>query len=279
MLVVQGVHATISVDPTGSTATIVLSAKLGGHFRFYGSSLPTSARTEEPSITTTSTFTDGIQKGKAGVIAITFGVPKSNTEGVCIPVLWPDGDQEPKVEHTKPFIPEHNRLGQIDNTGVITVVAKNCSFSTWKQKNPGDPLCVPDGNLLCRYLAGDASEEDVLAAAEAEVEEQSAREELPGLKSRIESFEQDRRAVIARMAQDLIIEFGIEPTNLDIRPLFTAYQYEARARLRKVSAKYDALFLEMLRVERILNEHWWNHPFDSLKKAAREAVTVMRGNR
>lgn len=63
---------------------------------------------------------------------------------------------------------------------------------------------VPDASLICRYLVGKATKEDVLAAAHEVEEEQSAREQLPRVQDNLCLLQEHHRVLgaICKTLQD-----------------------------------------------------------------------------
>lgn len=90
-----------------------------------------------------------------------------------------------RIDLENHWVPVPGRLGQalFDGGAACIQVAIGSDVYTTNPDRVGKSgyRYVPDANLLCRYLVGEATAEEVEAAASAHIEEQNAREQVPKL--------------------------------------------------------------------------------------------------
>ncbi|MEN9614091.1 MAG: hypothetical protein RLZZ347_398 [Candidatus Parcubacteria bacterium] len=188
-------HMEISVKVLGTSAespivTAVISGMSIGGFgateskiKFLGSSCASSVlpgtATEAPTLCGLSSFTIQVEKEKPAVIALVTDVRQCagkrvthRVDASLIPVCWNNGMLE--VKHQIPFVSKIDCLGQIISDD-LTVVVGAKRFSTCHKTMFGDDstrqkmqrlqaegyAIVPDGNLLCRFLVGEATLDEV----------------------------------------------------------------------------------------------------------------------
>lgn len=163
---------------TQNEGCILLSGVQEDQIVLVGSTMPTSLRTG----TTSSMFILHPVPEQSGMVAINvisgrFGdkrYPK-NFE-FMLSVTWQD---KPFVDLENQFVPAPGIYGQAVREH-MEVRIDNVVYTDYEHlcgQNPKTRL-VPDPDLLCRYLASQATAEEVIAAAEARTEEVSLREAL-----------------------------------------------------------------------------------------------------
>lgn len=78
--------------------------------------------------------------------------------------------------------------GDLDGIHGLRVLIDGVYYTSVQDRKPSDERYVPNTNLLVSYLTGDASKDDVIAAAEAHVAEVTAREQLEKCKVQLDGF-------------------------------------------------------------------------------------------
>lgn len=153
-------------------------------------------------------------KNKKGVVAVKIRYQRPGKSGQCgwlyylLPLAY---SQEPFAELNTlrhPFLPSvDNCLAQLCETGLFVTVgekrfvapdfgaliseqAKNTTAAWAEQRGI---RIVPDANLLCRFLVGGATLEQVEAAAEAIEQEQAWPAQRDELKQQIAALEQEQK--------------------------------------------------------------------------------------
>jgi hypothetical protein len=156
---------------------------------------------------------------KEGMIAVYFssGMGRDNFEGeLLLPVFMKDG--VPFVDLKEPWVPFKGRLGQAHRFGIEVMIRGKVYTTVDVSGLPPDhswmrykrDYCVPDGNIVCKYLVGEVDADAVIAAATKHEEEVSASERLPELerelartRQQLEEVSKDRRRLSDRYTEVL----------------------------------------------------------------------------
>lgn len=161
--------------------------------RLLGSTLPTSAI---PQISGWGNDSLVIYpEGKDGIIAIVVqvlfkgknGWNDSNDFTAFLRVI-PQKDGSVYLNLEDQWFPA-KRVGQLTVHGMDVRIG-NKTFSTRSGCAP-EAIAFPDGNLLCKYLFGEASAGEVITAATESKLEENARKQLPKLVARINELENE----------------------------------------------------------------------------------------
>lgn len=222
----------VSPAPEGvNTVTVVITGNSHGGFaethsklRFLGASCHSSVLSgtgaDQPIGRGISSFTIQVEKEKSAVIALVTDVCASvgkrvthRTEACLIPLCWNNGVLE--VKHHTPFVSKTDCLGQIIGDD-LTVVVGAKRFSTCNTTMFGDDstrqkmqklrtngyAIVLDGNLLCRFLVGEATLDEVEKAVVAEpVDVAKLQEQNALLSLQVETLKVEKESVIKRVNQ------------------------------------------------------------------------------
>lgn len=155
--------------------TVVLTRK-SGNMIVVGTSVPITVR---PGGNGVHSFGVCPQKDKSGVVAVSVRVDRGKHDcdwlDFMLPVSWKD--DKPFVNLEDVWIPSADRLGQVVEQH-INLCVEDQWFTTYEYGAESQTRYLPDPNLACRYLVGDATAEDVIAAAEEARAEASVRDQL-----------------------------------------------------------------------------------------------------
>lgn len=182
----------------GEHGSVLLSvASTSSMINFIGASCPASVGPITHGLTS---VTVAPQKGKKGLVALQvwhkpIGGHDPNRD-LCY-LLPTTHDSRPFVELADPFIPTADHLAQLMDSGLLVTVGDEkfvapnfCSDNAdglaemkalWAKQ---ETKVVNDPNLLCRFLAGDATLEEVSAVAKAS----QSVEDLPAKYAALESL-------------------------------------------------------------------------------------------
>ena len=186
------------------SGVILVQGFASTHVTVLGSNLPVSTGSRQD----VSQFSLVVTKGQKGVVAVRATTTRHNKKGQAesfaflIPVRWDEGSEKPHVGLVDPFVPDPDRLGQASYDG-LEVRSGDEVFVTWNP-NPTEESNyrrVTDGNLLCRFLVGEATLDEVRAAADDLVAEESARARLMELEKQVEAWEKVYELDNARILQ------------------------------------------------------------------------------
>ncbi|MDO8512769.1 MAG: hypothetical protein Q7S57_05860 [bacterium] len=179
-------NAKVSKGPAKRTISL---GSPQGNITLIGSSLPVSCRPGDE----VSSLTIRPDPEAVGVIAVSVydrGRTKEASERIaCLFAVGHTTDGESRINLENAFECDGERLGEAHWEGFVEVwvgVESYHSFNTDKfpqYKRSG--RYVPDPNLLCRYLVGTASADEVKAAALKVEEDQTELEELRAKVSRL----------------------------------------------------------------------------------------------
>lgn len=163
----------------------VLLTCYGSECRVFGATVPVSSLPGEGALVRMAHLPHGQDRG---LIAVAVYHQRSGDRiwSGCILELTRDKDGLAYVNLEHPWVPEGEQIVQVDQLGIhLTDAASGERFTTseYLAKKYGLRY-VPDGDLLMRCLAGSATVDEVRAAAQAQVEEQSMREQLAELEGR-----------------------------------------------------------------------------------------------
>ncbi len=171
--------------------TIFLSCKFESDgIRLFGTTVQTSiAPNQSSSLVGDKNLTIYPEEGKEGVIAICVVRASSNQRWLYSPALlrieWrknTEGKFFPYIDLEECWVPA-NRICHVSGEG-LEVVLGGKRFSTHNYRKEGakghrlDPLYVPDGNVICKYLFGTLHSSDVLHAAVQHTLEPTMRERV-----------------------------------------------------------------------------------------------------
>lgn len=177
------------VTPEG---LLVLEAMGPSQIDFFGASTEASAAPNTGALTNLTVRAPGDEG--FGVVALRVRDRRGRNE-VHYPLLLGMTHAEanmaepprPRIELERQAELASDALGQVTWHGIQVIIRGQC-YSCEASGRPAYALHVPDPNLLCRFLAGHATEDDVRAAAEEQTAELSAREELEQLRREITRF-------------------------------------------------------------------------------------------
>lgn len=165
--------------------SVILEGKLANDFTFIGSTFPDVGA--EPGSTELHSLlmTPPQKNDEKGLIAVIVGTNQfSGKMGYYdyIPffLVVSRVGEEPRIDLDNVFIPPQGRLGRIkNNPSAIEVFIDG----VWLSSDPNDKerRIVPDTTLLCKYLAGLASADEVLAAASELIRQQNLDEKYQAL--------------------------------------------------------------------------------------------------
>lgn len=164
----------------GSDPTIVLTSSQG-NITLIGSSVPVSCRPGDnvASLTITPWMT------RPGVVAVTVfdrGRGRGVADWVSYLLVVGFSGEIPRINLETVFECKGDRLGQAHKGAFIEVLINNDWYHSLDVVKYPIPKrsghYVPDPNLLCRYLVGDASADEVKAATQKHTEEQMELEQL-----------------------------------------------------------------------------------------------------
>lgn len=191
----------VAVCSKNSEGGFVLEAKANRRLRILGSSLPHSGMLDMP----VSFANFCIAKGGEGLIVLTVIGDGRYEPSFAVHVSWPaSGASQPQVNLDARYAPRPNRLFQVTQVdagidskparlevtlenGVIAVSKQRYSIHTSTVCDPErNCLLVPDTDLLCRYLIGDADLPAIEAYAEGWAVEAPARVTLAQVKRELE---------------------------------------------------------------------------------------------
>ncbi|MFA5070459.1 MAG: hypothetical protein WC528_04220 [Patescibacteria group bacterium] len=169
--------------------TLGLSAKGSSTIFFIGSSFETSVRTGD----FVRGFTVCAPTGKSGTIALCVISPGNHSSHYYGYILSVENGH---IDLVKPWLALPEKMCHVAET-TLTVKIRGkyfCSGTLPINENP-DTLFVPDGNLLCRYLAGEIRASHVIAAAVERKLEMSARDKLAKLETELEEANNAQRYI------------------------------------------------------------------------------------
>lgn len=165
---------TATVSPAGDA--VLLTCLHAGKLQVLGGSVPIAGK-HQHNLTSVAIVP---QAGTPGVVAVAafsnMGPHKGGEWFGFLLAVEMGADGKPHIDLDTPFIPSAERLGSADSTGVQVEIGDTGFTSFEYAKWTRNTRHVPDADLLCRYLVGQASADDVQAAAEATAAEISARE-------------------------------------------------------------------------------------------------------
>lgn len=180
--------AQLKFKPSNDGAILVSGL---GHtdFRINGSSMPNSA-TDQSKYVDVATFTAPSDKKSYGVLAIYARDHDSKKEkniSFLLAITWKDG--KPDIDEQSPWVSPADRLGQAYYDCVSVKVGDVVYISSEEVAKKHGYKYVPDGNLICKFLAKDV-ELDALEKAVQEVEKKKSKQE-----KLVESLENARDAL------------------------------------------------------------------------------------
>lgn len=161
--------------------------------RVLGTTIPVSVVLEKDG----ASFTAHLPKSAVGdgLVAVALHNEKAWDGGVL--AITANADGHAHTDPDRSWVPGGKVMVHVERNGVfVTDVAYGMRFTTSKFDAKDEWTYVPDGNLLMRYVAGLVPLDEVRKAAQAQVEEKSARErlaeverELPALRQAAERLE------------------------------------------------------------------------------------------
>ena len=182
----------------------------GTMIRLLGSTFPTSVQADGHS-TGHPQVTLYPEKGQNGLVAVAVVIshnPKAMAHFISafLEVTWKnkDGNDYPFVDLDKPWI-SADRVGQTTSHDIEVMLPGGKRFCTydhfgWKHNEGKNlPTCVPDGDLLCRYLWGTAHASDVLHAAVQHKLEPTAKKRVEELTNEVRRFQAAQSVWIRNM--------------------------------------------------------------------------------
>lgn len=179
----------IAIVPSKEQGTISIQVKGEVIMRIIGASLPI------PCASYSQLITLPIAIKASGIDVVAIMLERKDILGGKH-IGWSSFPFILKIDHTKPeskealeFEVAFDRVAGIDRDGMLNVIIGEKRY-WWKPYLKADNVnkeiggYVPDPNILCRFIAGTATPDEVQNAATAFVEEQQARLELPVLKEK-----------------------------------------------------------------------------------------------
>ena len=128
---------------------------------------------------------------KEGIVALSIAAQESNGKqswtryyDFILSVRSPKGGK-PVIELSEFWIPPAERLPEIVEHSALVVRAGGEVFTNSRHKFPEPTHFVPNPNLLCKFLVGEVTSDDLWAAATAHEKEMSAREMISELERTI----------------------------------------------------------------------------------------------
>jgi hypothetical protein len=167
-------HAHVGVKVSGSKQSALIERTSNGRLVVLGATMPVSTPFGEAVDSFAIRRTD-----EKGLIALQKFGPEPYQAFISV-----DWSKAKPIELETLWIPQDDRLGQIVNNHIV-VLTPSIVYSTkkWASSSYKQLLCyVPDGELLCRFLIGLATEEDVEAAIQERVRQENLAEEVDWLR-------------------------------------------------------------------------------------------------
>lgn len=140
-------------------------------------------------------------KDKQGVVAVSIRIDKGKRDcewlDFMLPVLcWKEG--KPFVDLDNVWIPSADRRGQAVSQHInLCIDDEWFTTSTYRGQysKEKDMRYVPDPNLALRYLVGDATAQEVIAAAEEAKAEASAQEQLKAVQEELKLLQEQKESL------------------------------------------------------------------------------------
>lgn len=158
----------IGARTSGNTVTIFPIVEGGAGLYFGGASVQVNAIPKD--LRKLSSLTAVIEKGKKGIVAVCVSYDHGKSreeESFFLQVKNETGTAE--IDLTDPWYPEADRLGQVHAYGYVTALVEGkwyCSEESDARKM--NALYLPDGNLLCQYIANDIPAQKIFDAVSGE---------------------------------------------------------------------------------------------------------------
>ncbi|MDD4900903.1 MAG: hypothetical protein PHS62_02195 [Patescibacteria group bacterium] len=181
-------------------SVFVLPDFSGAHIRLLGASCKTDIA---PSGNWVDSVTFFPATGRSAIVALMVRnaekSPGDWNRSFFLKITWREG--KPWINLDEAWVSPADRPGHASEWGVtvqINDVTYSSVFSDEKRQSPTRRF-VRDGNLLCRYLIGDATTDEVQAAAQAFQEEQAWPAKYAALEQQCaEAAEEEAKAWVAR---------------------------------------------------------------------------------
>lgn len=168
-------------------SNVLIHCHSDGSLRVFGATVPVSAVIGGDGV---QSFMAHLPEGQdRGFIAVCVYRPNWS-DGAILEVSRGD-DRCAYVNLEEAWIPGGAQIVQVDRSGLhVMDVRSGMRFTTHESTAKWHGwMHVPDGSLLLSFVAGEKTVDDVRAAAQAHVEEQSARERLAEVEPRLARVE------------------------------------------------------------------------------------------
>jgi hypothetical protein len=193
------VRATVQHD--GQNVCLEVKAPNHNHMRVIGSTMPVSVRIGGDA---TSFYAQRTGQRDVLALAVYIGSGEASRGGtwICNMVNVDWSKSTGQVELDAAFESFPNRLPQV-TFRMLTVRSGDKLFTTLPTEVPpgAKNFLVTNDNLLCRYAAGLAGDEEMEAEAEACAEEDNLRDTLAAAQQRAKSLEQDKSTLELQLAR------------------------------------------------------------------------------
>jgi hypothetical protein len=245
----------------GNTVTL-FPIKTGVRMYFGGANVQTNAVPKN--LGKLSSLTAVIEKDKKGILAICISYDHGkSTDEVSFFLQVKNENGTAEVDLVDPWYPDADRLGQVHAYGYVTALIDGkwyCSEETSAKQMKA--LYIPDGNLLCQYIAKDVSAHDFNERKEmTDVLIGDGLLENAGLRERVKWLERDAEMhleVIQKREEKIFdLKHKLEEKNEEIKRLNSDISRHASESTRWQSvAEHFKLFVDA---------PWWERATDHIK--------------
>ncbi len=161
------------------------------HLRVLGATMPCSSHGTD----TVNSFYLTPIKDQKGLVSVHV-CAANHAKVACFFLNVDFSGQEPIIDLENQWLPQADRLGQVYDRG-IEVMIESILFSSRLCFDSRLPENYVAGDVLCRYLIGEISAEDVHQAVTNLADEISARAKLPELEESVKRYQTELETVTA----------------------------------------------------------------------------------